>query len=173
MDTRKELADAVGIGQVIMGKVMQIDEHAPEVVKAALDKKELSINRDYNITKEIQQLPEKQREQVAREAIRQLDTAINQRTRIANMFCKAYERAVLLTPTLENVRIWTECTRMTLAELEDTVYDSYELAETFRKIGDIIKDEFLPMDWHFKSPTYAAEIGAKKTLKCGKSASRC
>ena len=102
-----------------------------------------------------------------------MDTAINQRTRIANMFCKAYERAVLLTPTLENVRIWTECTWMTLAELEDTVYDSYELAETFRKIGDIIKDEFLPMDWHFKSPTYAAEIGAKKTLKCGKSASRC
>ena len=144
VNTRKELANTVGIGEVTMGKVMQIDKHAPEAVKEALDKKELSINRGYNITKEVQQLPEDQREQAAREAIRQLDAVVDQRTRIANVFCKAYERAVLLTPTTENVRFWVEGTRMTPAELEDTVYDSYELAETFRKIGDIIKDEILP-----------------------------
>ena len=37
VNTRKELADAVGIGEVTMGKVMQIDENAPEVIKEALD----------------------------------------------------------------------------------------------------------------------------------------
>ena len=37
VSTRKELADAVGIGEVTMGKVMQIDENAPEVIKEALD----------------------------------------------------------------------------------------------------------------------------------------
>ena len=31
-----------------MGKVMQIDEHAPAAVKEALDKKELSINQGYH-----------------------------------------------------------------------------------------------------------------------------
>jgi hypothetical protein len=31
------LADAVGIGEVTMGKVMQIDENAPEVIKEAPD----------------------------------------------------------------------------------------------------------------------------------------
>ena len=51
INTRKELADSVGIGEVTMGKVMQIDEHAPAAVKEALDKKELSINQGYQITK--------------------------------------------------------------------------------------------------------------------------
>ena len=45
VDTRKELADSVGLGERTMGKVMQIDEHAPAAVKEALDKKELSITR--------------------------------------------------------------------------------------------------------------------------------
>ena len=98
VNTRKALADSVGIGEVTMGKVMQIDKHAPEAIKEALDKKELSINRGYNITKEVQQLPEDQREQAAREATRQLDAVVDQGTRIANVFCKAYKRAVLLHP---------------------------------------------------------------------------
>ena len=50
MDTRKELAEAVGLGERTMGKVMQIDENAPEVIKEALDKKELSINKGYDLT---------------------------------------------------------------------------------------------------------------------------
>ena len=37
VNTRKELADAVGIGEVTMGRAMQIDEHGPEAVKEALD----------------------------------------------------------------------------------------------------------------------------------------
>ena len=37
VDTRKELAEAVGLGERTMGKVMQIDENAPEVIKEALD----------------------------------------------------------------------------------------------------------------------------------------
>ena len=52
-----------------MGKVMQIDEHAPAAVKEALDKKELSINQGYQITKQVEDLPEEQREQAALEAV--------------------------------------------------------------------------------------------------------
>ena len=69
INTRKELADSVGIGEVTMGKVMQIDEHAPAAVKEALDKKELSINQGYQITKQVEDLPEEQREQAAQEAL--------------------------------------------------------------------------------------------------------
>ena len=147
VNTRKELANSVGIGEVTMGKVMQIDEHAPEVVKEALNKKELSVNQGYNITREVQQLPEDRREEAAREAIRKLDEEIDQRTRTANIFCKAYERAVLLTPTEENVRIWTECTRMTPGEMADTVENSLELAGKFTTIAEIIQTRILPSDW--------------------------
>ena len=52
VDTRKELAEAVGLGERTMGKVMQIDENAPEVIKEALDKKELSINKGYDLTRQ-------------------------------------------------------------------------------------------------------------------------
>lgn len=98
-------------------------------------------------------------------AIQKLDAEVDRQTRTANIFCKAYERAVLLTPSSENVRFWVEGTRMTPAELEDTVYDSYELAEIFRKIGDIIKNEILSADWHFQSPVYAEKIGVLSTPK--------
>ena len=39
VDTRKELAEAVGLGERTMGKVIQIDENAPDAIKEALDKK--------------------------------------------------------------------------------------------------------------------------------------
>jgi hypothetical protein len=152
VSTRKELADTVGIGEVTMGKVMQIDEYAPASVKEALDHKELSINQGYNITKQVRDLPEDQREQAAAQAvelekakkeIRQSDAESDRRHKIAGQFCKAFEKAVLLTPTEENVRIWTECTRMTPEEIEDSVKEARELSEVFSAIGDIL-EQMLP-----------------------------
>ena len=156
VNTRKELADAVGIGEVTMGKVMQIDENAPEVIKEALDKKELSINKGYDLTRQLQDLPEEQREQAAAEALeyekakkelKKQDAEIDRKGKIAALFCKAYEKAILLTPSEENVRCWTDGTRMTPEEMQDTVKESRELAEVFRTIADIIEQKILPADW--------------------------
>ncbi|MDE7054037.1 MAG: hypothetical protein K2O84_04385 [Oscillospiraceae bacterium] len=148
VDTRKELADAVGLGERTMGKVMQIDEHAPPAVKDALDSGDLSINQGYNITRQVQELPEDQREEAAAQAvelekakkeIQQADAESNRRHKIAGLFCKAFERAVLLTPTEENVRIWTQCTRMTPEEIEDNAKEARELAEVFAAIAGILE----------------------------------
>ena len=153
VDTRKELAEAVGLGERTMGKVMQIDEHAPVPVKEALDKKELSINQGYNLTRQLQEVPEEQREQAAvaavelekaKKEIRQKDAEIDQRSRVAGLFCRAFEKAVLLEPTEENVRIWVECTRMNQEEVADTVKEARELAETFSSIADIMEQKILP-----------------------------
>ena len=148
VDTRKELADAVGLGERTMGKVMQIDEHAPAAVKEALDSGDLSINQGYNITRQMRELPEEQREEAAalavelekaKKEIQQADAESNRRHKIAGLFCKAFERAVLLTPTEENVRIWTQCTRMTLEEIEDNAKEARELAEVFAAIASILE----------------------------------
>ena len=156
VNTRKELADAVGIGEVTMGKVMQIDENAPEVIKEALDKKELSINKGYDLTRQLQNLPEEQREQAAAEALeyekakkelKKQDAEIDRKGKIAALFCKTDEKAVLLTPSEEKVRCWTDGTRMTPEEMQDTVKESRELAEVFRTIADIIEQKILPADW--------------------------
>ncbi len=148
VDTRKELAEAVGLGERTMGKVMQIDEHAPSAVKEALDSGELSVNQGYNITRQVQELPEEQREEAAAQAVELLkakkevqaiDAEADRRGKIASLFCKAFERAVLLTPTEENVRIWVENTRMRPDEIEDSVKEARELAIVFSAIADILE----------------------------------
>ena len=148
VNTRKELADTVGIGEVTMGKVMQIDEHAPAAVREALDNKDLSINQGYNITKQVQALPEEQREEAAAQAvelakakkeIHVLDEEADRRGKIAKLFCQAFEKAVQLTPTEENVRIWVEGTRMRPDEIEDSIKEARELSEMFATISDVLE----------------------------------
>ena len=154
VDTRKELAEAVGIGERTMGKVMQIDEHAPALIREALDNGELSINQGYNLTRQLQDVPEDQRDEAAAQAvelakakkeIQQLDAEAERRGRIAGLFCKAFERAVLLTPTEENVRLWVEGTRMRTDEIEDSMKDARNLSGVFSTIADIL-ERMLPIE---------------------------
>ncbi len=148
VDTRKELADTVGLGERTMGKVMQIDENAPSAVKEALDSGDLSINQGYNITRQVQELPEEEREEAAAQAVelvkakkevQALDAESDRRYKIAGLFCKAFERAVLLTPTEEYVRFWVEGTRMRPDEIEDSAKEAYELAEVFTTIAGLLE----------------------------------
>ena len=148
VNTTKELADAVGIGQQTMSRVNQIDEHAPTAVKEALDSGDLSINQGYNITRQVQELPEEQRDEAAamavelekaKKEIRQIDAEADRRGKISGTFCKAFERALALTPTEENVRIWVECTRMRPDEIEYSAQEAQELAEVFSTIAGILK----------------------------------
>lgn len=127
IDTRKEMAKAVGIGEQTMGRIAQIEEKAPPVVKEAMDSGELSINQGYNITRQVQKLPEEEREEAAAQAVelvrakkevQVLDAEAEHRGKVAALFCKAFERAVLLTPTEENVRFWVEGTRMRPDEIK-------------------------------------------------------
>ena len=145
VDTRKELAEKVGLGERTMGKVMQIDEHAPDVVKEALDKKELSVNQGYNITKQVQELPEEEREEAAalavelekaKKEIREKDAEIDRRTKIAKQFSKCFELTIQLEIKEETIRIWTECARMTLGEIEDNAVEARELSRRFVEIAD-------------------------------------
>ena len=154
VNTRKELADAVGIGEVTMGKVMQIDEHAPAPIREALDSGELSINQGYNLTRQLQDIPEELREEAAaravelihaKEEISRTDAEAEHRGKIAGLFCKAFERAVLLTPSEENVRLWVEGTRMRPDEIEDSVKEARELSGVFSTIADIL-ERMLPIE---------------------------
>ena len=156
VDTRQELANSVGLGRSTMSKVMQIDENAPEVIKQALDKKELSVNRGYELTKRLEDVPEAEREQAAAEALEyekakkmlaKNNEEIDRRSKIANLYCKAFEKAILLKATEENVRIWTDCCRMRDNEIFDSAKEAEEIAATFTKIAKIIREKILPTDY--------------------------
>ena len=132
-----------------MGRIAQLAESAPQALKDALDRKDVSINQGWKILKAVRQLSPEEQESAASEmllAVReigQLDAEAERRGKIAGLFCKAYEKAVLLTPTLENVRIWVENTRMRSDEIADSVRESYELSQTFQTIGDLLKNDIL------------------------------
>ena len=154
VNTRKELAEAVGLGERTMGKVMQIDEHAPAPIREALDSGELSINQGYNLTRQVAELPEEEREEAAAQAvelakakkeIQALDAEAEHRGKIAGLFCKAFERAVQLTPTENNVRLWVEGTRMRTDEIEDSMKEARELSGVFSAIADIL-ERMLPVE---------------------------
>ena len=121
IDTRKELAEAVGLGERTMGKVMQIEENAPAAELLEYEKVKKELKRQ--------------------------ESEIDRRGKVANLFCKAYEKAALLTATEKNIRCWTEGTRMTLEELRDTVRESREIAQVFNTVADIIEQKILPSDW--------------------------
>lgn len=150
LDTRKEMAQAVGIGEQTMGQIARLSEDAPQALKDALEQKEVSVNRGWKILKALQQLPEEERENTITEmiaAVREIDridVESDRRGKIASLFCKAYERAVLLTPTSENIRCWLEGARMRPEEIEDSIKESYELTQIFQTIEDVLKLEFLP-----------------------------
>ena len=109
VNTRKEMAQAVGIGEQAMGRIARLSEEAPQALKDALENKKVSVNRGWKILKAIQQLPPEEQESAVEEmlaAVReidQLDAEADSKHKIASLFCKAYEQAVLLTPTLENI----------------------------------------------------------------------
>ena len=154
IETRKVLAKAVGIGEQTMGRIMKIDENAPAPVKKALDNKELSINQGYNLTRQLQQVPEEQREDAAQDALKKLrkevqekDAEIDRKAKIAKRFCAAYEKVNLLEVSEDNIRIWVDCTRMKPDEIADAAEESYRHSEMFREIGDILKNTVLPEDW--------------------------
>ena len=140
MLTRKELADSVGLGEVTMGKVMKIDDNAPEAVRRALDSGELSVDRAYRLTKQITDLPEEEREEAAELAlelerakreIREKDAEIDRRGEIAKSFSRAFEKAIQMEVSAENIAIWTECARMRPGEIEDNIKEADELCREY------------------------------------------
>lgn len=156
IDTRQVLADSVGLSRDTMSRVMKIDQEAPEPVKEALNHRELSLNQGYNITKQVQKLPEEEREQAAAEAVEQVrnrktiqqkDAERERKAKIAKAFSTAFEKACAIDVTEENVGFWVECSRMTPSEMEDMVSEARELSEVFSRIGDIIEQNLLPKDW--------------------------
>ena len=125
--TRKELADAAGIGERTMGKIMKIEKNAPESVKAAVEDNEISVSKGYSITQQLRYMPEDEREAAAialLEQAYQRETAEAERTNgIARQFNKALEATTALEVTEENVWHWIEWSSLRRSDIEMLVYD--------------------------------------------------
>ena len=143
VDTQQELADAVGIGRQTMGRIIKIDENAPQAVKDALDNKEITINQGYNITRQLQEVPEEERERTAeiaiadekmRKRLRKSDEETDRRFKIAGQFGKAFEKSFEVNPTEENIGYWVDCSRMRTREIKLAIDEARELSQMYASI---------------------------------------
>ena len=148
VNTRQRLAEAVGLSADMMGKIMKIDENAPAAVRDALDRKELSINQAYSVTRYLQQFPESEREEQAwlamemargREEIRKGDREIERQTKTAELFTKAFAACVHLKPTVENVACWVDCSRMTRQAIQISIDEAKDYSDIFTATAEILQ----------------------------------
>jgi len=158
IDTRKKLAEAVGIGEQTMGRVMQIDENAPEAVKKALDNKEISVNKGYELTKKLQEVPEDQREAAAtailegEKTVHEKDAEVERKGKIAKQICTAFEKSFLMQPTEENIRIWIDYAGIRSDMVDDMIGQAEELSARYARFAEILK-EIKPTDWRAADET--------------------
>ena len=143
VNTRQELAAAVGIGARTMGKALKIDEQAPQAVKDALDNKEITVNQGYHITRQLQEVPEEERERAAeiaiadekmRKKLRKSDEETDRRFKIAGQFGKAFEKSFEVNPTEENIGYWVDCSRMRTREIKLAIDEARELSQMYASI---------------------------------------
>ena len=148
VDTRQELADSVGLTRDTMSRIMTIDEQAPQAVKDALDNKEITINQGYNITRQLQDVPEEERERTAeiaiadekmRKRLRKSDEETDRRFKIAGQFGKAFEKSFEVNPTEENVGYWVDCSRMRTREIKLAIDEARELSQMYASIEQILR----------------------------------
>ncbi len=64
-NTRKEMAQAVGIGEQAMGRIAQLAENAPPSLREALESKKISVNHGWKILKAVQQIPQEEQDSAA------------------------------------------------------------------------------------------------------------
>ena len=160
MATRKELAQAVGVGEVTMGKAMKIEDDAPQPVKDAVDSGDITIHQGYTLTKELDDLdlPDEEKEQAAMEAVEReiarkneaKRRKISEEARIAKAVCSAFEHAAAIRPTVENVQLWVENSGILYDQLDSTAEDARDIANTFSSIADILINTIKPRDWRYK-----------------------
>ena len=157
VNTRQQMAGSVGLSVDMMGRIMKIDRDAPKAVKKALDRKEISINQAYRIARKAKEIEEDRREEFAEAAIesieklRKSDAEADRRSDIAGMFCKAFEKAVLLVPSEENVGYWVACCLMDQRSIRLEIDNAEELSQTFATIAAILR-KFLEEGVGFHPP---------------------
>ena len=167
ISVRKELAQSVGVGEVTMGKAMKIEDEAPQAVKDAVDSGDITINQGYNLTRELEEmdLPDEEQEAAAKEAVereiaRKRESRlkkINEKTKIAKSFNTAFEKAIILEPSVENIRTWIAQSGILCEQMDRIISEAKKISETFAVIADVVENTIRPEDWRWKNEAEANE----------------
>ena len=145
VNTTKELADSVGIGADTMNKVIQIEEHAPTPIKEALEKNDISVNQAYNAVKNLEAVPEEEREAEAERMVMERDfkrysKRIDNEGAIAQSYIDGIGKPYHMEVSEENARIWMEYAHISVSDLVLEVDAINGALENLALLKEIIHD---------------------------------
>jgi len=152
IDTRKDLAKTVGLGERTMGKIMKIDEDAPELVKQAVEADEITVNAAYDVTRRLMELPEDEREDAVEEYVEAAKAykrgvkKADEKHDIAVAINRAMEQAGKMEVTDTTVRIWIDYCGVRSDAVDDAIQEAGEYAEKFLLLKDILENQIKPND---------------------------
>lgn len=136
-DTIQKLADIAGVGRNTMNKVIQIQKHAPEPIKDAVESNVISINKGYELTKRVKDIPEEQKETEAERMIREGFKEIETNIAIQKNVHNAIYKILCVGFTDEELDIWYDgldkCDLETLDDDLDRAIEKYKYIKEFIK----------------------------------------
>lgn len=144
INTTKAIADSVGVSHDTMNKVIQIEKSAPVPIKNALEKNAISVNKAYGMTQKLNDMPEQEREEAARELLRQDEQKkyrqIDEEAAIAKAINNAIHAADRMEPSLENVRLWIDLCCIEPEELPHEAELAAEAGAKFTLLHQAVND---------------------------------
>lgn len=125
-----------GTSQSTMNKVIQVQKHAPEPVQKAVENNVISINKGYEITKKVKELPKENREEEAdrllNEQLSREDKELDKAHRIFCRMTDAIDKPANIEVTEENIKYWLR--DMTT---EDMIQEEENIDEAIRNLNEI------------------------------------
>ncbi len=146
INTTKELAKTAGVSTDTMNKVIQVQKHAPEPIQKAVENNAISINKGYELTKQIKSMPEYEKEEKAFELVnnailektKREDSEDERKARNAKKINSAVYDATMLEVNEDNVKFWLEGKNLEDIKWQEKNID--EAIENFLKIKKIIQN---------------------------------
>ena len=141
VNTTKELARTAGVSTDTMNKVIQVQKHAPEPIQKAVESNVISINKGYEMTRKLKEIPKDDRQDEAKKMLEeQLNQENKQLDKEHRIYCKitdAVYKPISVEITEENVGYWIK--DMSQDELEDEEKNIDQAIVNLQEIKRIIK----------------------------------
>lgn len=142
IDTREEVAKIAGVSHDTIRKVETIEKEAPEIIKTAAKENDISINKAYNITKEVRGLEGEKKESKATELLNhQYDTKakqIDKEKKIADKMADVIFG--ILTTTIDEEKIGYYLEYSPKESLDKHISRCDEAIEKFQEIKSIFEN---------------------------------
>lgn len=141
INVNREIADMVGVSERTVARYNTIKNKAPEEIQNAVKDNVISINKGYEITKQIKDLPIEEKQDEAKKLLdEQFNRECRELDKAHKIYCKitdAVYKPISVEITEENVGFWLE--EKTKEEIDFEEKNINEAIENLSKLKELLK----------------------------------